>query len=243
VGGRGLARVEVRRDGDEWVADAPFGKVRVRFVEPNAFGVMDHDVKLESGVTVRNPMRVVANGAGSELVFTLIRQPGMSDEQLARDREAVESDLRTLKGVLEHTERLFAYGTLQLEAVQTATFGRRLSGTAGRVDRVRSGATGDPGRGGDCRQRQGATHHGQVHRTPVRRHTGNGVRGLSGGDPERGPVRGGRGQTGGRGSPVRGARVGVRRCALLTGGLRGGGTTRLVFEIAKRENPGARWDQ
>jgi uncharacterized protein YndB with AHSA1/START domain len=125
----GLARAEVRRDGDEWVADAPFGKVRVRFVEPNAFGVMDHDVKLESGVTVRNPMRVVANGAGSELVFTLIRQPGMSDEQLARDGEAVESDLRTLKGVLEHTERLFAYGTLQLEAVQTATFGRQLTGT------------------------------------------------------------------------------------------------------------------
>jgi uncharacterized protein YndB with AHSA1/START domain len=103
----GLARAEVRRDGDEWVADAPFGKVRVRFVEPNAFGV----------------------GAGSELVFTLIRQPGMSDEQLARDGEAVESDLRTLKCVLEHTERLFAYGTLQLEAVQTATFGRQLTGT------------------------------------------------------------------------------------------------------------------
>jgi hypothetical protein len=29
----------------------------------------------------------------------------------------------------EPTERLFSYGTLQLEAVQMATFGRRLSGT------------------------------------------------------------------------------------------------------------------
>jgi hypothetical protein len=28
-----------------------------------------------------------------------------------------------------HSERLFAYGTLQLEAVQMATFGRRLTGT------------------------------------------------------------------------------------------------------------------
>lgn len=124
----GLARSEVRRDGDEWVADAPFGKVRVRFVEQNAFGVMDHDVKLESGATIRNPMRVVANGDGSELVFTLIRQPGMSNERFASDAETVESDLRTLKGVLERSERLFAYGTLQLEAVQTATFGRRLAG-------------------------------------------------------------------------------------------------------------------
>ena len=33
------------------------------------------------------------------------------------------------KGVPERAERLFAYGTLQLEAVQTSTFGRQLTGT------------------------------------------------------------------------------------------------------------------
>lgn len=97
----GLARADVTQDGDEWIADAPFGTARIKFVAANQFGVMDHDVRLESGVTVHNPMRVVANGDGSEFVFTLIRQPGMSDEQFARDREAVESDLRTLKAVLE----------------------------------------------------------------------------------------------------------------------------------------------
>ena len=62
---------------------------------------MDHDVTLESGVTVHNPMRVVPNGEGSELVFTLIRQPGMSDGQFAKDRAAVENDLMTLKALLE----------------------------------------------------------------------------------------------------------------------------------------------
>jgi hypothetical protein len=97
----GLARSEIRRDGDEWVADAPFGNVRVRFVGRNSLGVMDHDVTLESGVTVHNPMRVVPNGEGSELVFTLIRQPGMSDGQFAKDRAAVENDLMTLKALLE----------------------------------------------------------------------------------------------------------------------------------------------
>jgi hypothetical protein len=85
----GLASSEVRRDGDEWIADAPFGKVRVRFVPRNSFGVMDHDVTLESGVTIHNPMRVVANGEGSEFVFTLIRQPEMSDGQFAKDKAAV----------------------------------------------------------------------------------------------------------------------------------------------------------
>jgi len=96
-----LARSEVRRDGDEWVVDAPFGKVRVRFVERSSLGVLDHDVKLESGVTVHNALRVVPNGEGSEFVFTLIRQPGMSDGQLAKDKAAVENDLKTLKDLLE----------------------------------------------------------------------------------------------------------------------------------------------
>ena len=97
----GLARAEVKRDGDEWIADAPFGKVRVRFAQRNSFGVMDHDVKLESGVTIHNAMRVVPNGDGSEFVFTLIRQPGMSDAQFAKDKAAVEADLKTLKDLLE----------------------------------------------------------------------------------------------------------------------------------------------
>ena len=97
----GLARSEVRRDGDSWIVDAPFGTARVRFAERNALGVMDHDVELESGVTVHNPMRVVRNGEVSEFVFTLIRRPGMSDAQFAQDRAAVENDLRTLKEILE----------------------------------------------------------------------------------------------------------------------------------------------
>jgi hypothetical protein len=97
----GLARSEIRKEGDEWLADAPFGQVRVRFAEPNRFGVMDHDVTLEPGVTIHNPMRVVPHGRGSEFMFTLIRRPGMSDEQFAADKAAVEKDLKTLKDLLE----------------------------------------------------------------------------------------------------------------------------------------------
>lgn len=97
----GLARSEVHQDGDAWVAEAPFGKVRIRFAEPNILGVMDHDVELESGVTVHNPMRVVPHGEGSEFMFTLFRQPGMSDEQFADDKQAVEQDLKNLKSLLE----------------------------------------------------------------------------------------------------------------------------------------------
>ena len=97
----GLARSQVKRDGDEWVVDAPFGKVRVKFADRNAFGVMDHDVELESGVIVHNPMRVVPHGEGSQFLFTLIRQPGMSDAQFDKDKVSVEKDLRALKNLLE----------------------------------------------------------------------------------------------------------------------------------------------
>lgn len=97
----GLARSEVRRDGDAWIARAPFGAVRIRFAERNPFGVLDHDVTMESGVTVHNPMRVVPSGEGSEFTFTLIRQPGMSDARFAEDKAAVEKDLRALKALLE----------------------------------------------------------------------------------------------------------------------------------------------
>jgi hypothetical protein len=101
----GLARAEVRKAGDEWIADAPMGRVRVRFAPRNAFGVMDHDVTLESGVTVHNAMRVVPNGEGSEFVFTLIRRAGMSDAEFAKDRATIEKDLHTLKTLLERQAR------------------------------------------------------------------------------------------------------------------------------------------
>jgi hypothetical protein len=97
----GLARSEVQQDGDAWIAEAPFGIVRIKFVDRNSLGVLDHDVTLESGEVVHNPLRVIPRADGSEFVFTLIRQDGMTDEELLRDKAAVEADLRTLKDLLE----------------------------------------------------------------------------------------------------------------------------------------------
>lgn len=97
----GLASSEVKRDEDEWIVDAPFGKAKIRFSQANELGVMDHDVELDSGVVVHNPMRVVPNGEGSEFIFTLLRQPGMSEKQFEEDEQAVAKDLQTLKMFLE----------------------------------------------------------------------------------------------------------------------------------------------
>ncbi|WP_203141626.1 SRPBCC family protein [Marinobacter mangrovi] len=97
----GLARSDVRPSGEEWMVDAPFGRVTIRFARTNEFGVMDHDVTLDSGVTVHNPMRVVPNGEGSEFIFTLFRRDDMTEDQFDADRQAVEADLASLKALLE----------------------------------------------------------------------------------------------------------------------------------------------
>lgn len=96
---------KIENVGGEWVADSPMGKVKVRFAEPNALGVLDHDVTLPSGLTVHNPMRVVANGSGSEVVFTLFRRPEVSDDEFAADGRAVTKDLSALKRLLEAPAR------------------------------------------------------------------------------------------------------------------------------------------
>jgi hypothetical protein len=97
----GLARAEVHREGDRWRMDSPMGRIRLRFAEPNAFGVLDHEVEIASGQRFHNPMRVLPNGEGSEVVFTLFRTPEMTDAAFAEDMAIIEADLRTLKSLLE----------------------------------------------------------------------------------------------------------------------------------------------
>jgi hypothetical protein len=75
--------------------------MKFRFAEKNNFGVLDHYLTTASGINVYVPMRVLANGTGSEVVFTLYRLPDMTDEKYAEDMKMVEQDLQTLKGLLE----------------------------------------------------------------------------------------------------------------------------------------------
>ncbi|MDO9418669.1 SRPBCC family protein [Pararhizobium sp.] len=91
----------LQQHGKDWIAHGQLGDVSIRFAPENALGVADHDVTLPTGQVVHNPLRVVANGDGAEVMFTLFRQPGMSDEQYAGDAAHVEKDLKTLKGLLE----------------------------------------------------------------------------------------------------------------------------------------------
>lgn len=74
---------------------------KVRFVEANRYGVLDHYVSVEGGPEVYVPMRVVANGEGAEVLLTVFRQPGTSEEKFGEDTQWVRRDLEALKAVLE----------------------------------------------------------------------------------------------------------------------------------------------
>ncbi|CAN7480424.1 SRPBCC family protein [Pararhizobium sp. LjRoot255] len=88
-------------DDEDWVAHGPLGDVRVKFAPRNDLGVMDHVVTMESGLKVNNALRVVPNGDGSEVMFTVLKLPDTSEEQFIADSNWVLKDLNTLKKLLE----------------------------------------------------------------------------------------------------------------------------------------------
>ena len=98
----GLAHQDVQLVDGQWVVESPMDVVIVAFAPPNDFGIVDHDVTLPDGETVRNPMRVIPNGDGCDVIFTVRRRSGMSETDLAADVEAVTADLATLRSLMEH---------------------------------------------------------------------------------------------------------------------------------------------
>ena len=100
----GLAQAAVVREGDSLFVESPMGRVEVRFVERNRFGVLDHDVTLPTGTVVTNPVRVLSHPEGAEVVFT-VRQIELDDDEFARDIELVTKDLERLDREITGTDR------------------------------------------------------------------------------------------------------------------------------------------
>ena len=90
----------------EWIAEVLQEQAKVRITKRNDFGILDHYVKLLSSPNVDEvfvPMRVVQNGDGSEVVFTIFELAGMAEERYAEDIRMVEQDLKNLKSIVEES--------------------------------------------------------------------------------------------------------------------------------------------
>jgi hypothetical protein len=91
----------VEQIGGQWFVETSMGRVGFAFAPRNTHGVLDHEVTLPSGEVLYNPMRVTRNGSGSEVAFSLRRNPGMTDEEFDRDAALVAADLARLKTRVE----------------------------------------------------------------------------------------------------------------------------------------------
>ncbi len=97
----GLANRPVERIEDQWIVDSPLGRIVVEFAPENDNGIADHVVTLPDGATMNNPLRVIPNSDGCDVVFSVRRQENMSDSDFAEDVDAVRRDLDTLRSILE----------------------------------------------------------------------------------------------------------------------------------------------
>jgi hypothetical protein len=91
----------LRQSSSGWVTDSGGATANVRFTPRNSFGVVDHTVTRANGDMVHVPMRLIVNGGGCELLFTLFREPNMSDALFASGANFVQRDLDGLKGLME----------------------------------------------------------------------------------------------------------------------------------------------
>jgi len=98
----GLARTLHQEDG-QWLAQTPEGQAIVHFSPPNEYGVLDHQVLLPGKPPISIPLRMIANGDGTEVVFTLFRLPDITDPMFERDVASVKKDLQALRALLEQS--------------------------------------------------------------------------------------------------------------------------------------------
>lgn len=96
----GLSQTALEPDGNRWKGTGPQGPVKIRFTEHNPYCIMDHYVDNGYSKEIFVPMRIVANGTGSQLLLTVFRQPLVSDDRFAQELAAVERDLQTLLRLL-----------------------------------------------------------------------------------------------------------------------------------------------
>ena len=96
----GVSAGIVQKNG-RWVTHSPMGEVEIAFTGGAEFGVLDHDVTLPGGRVFHNPLRVLRNHDGSEVVFTLYRLADVTRAEFKRDEELVRADLERLRDLLE----------------------------------------------------------------------------------------------------------------------------------------------
>jgi hypothetical protein len=92
-----------RLEQHRWIAEAPMmetGPIIIGFSPRNRFGILDYEFAYADRA-MSFPVRVVANGEGSEVVVTFFAMPDASEEHITSEIEWIRTDLLTLKALLQ----------------------------------------------------------------------------------------------------------------------------------------------
>ncbi|MDQ8043495.1 MAG: SRPBCC family protein [Solirubrobacteraceae bacterium] len=92
---------EVHEEDGTWIAQTTEGPVTVAFVPDNDFLIADHVVTVSDTVQVLNPIRVLPNAEGAEVIFTVVQEEGQNDAEFEEILALVSGDLALLKRTLE----------------------------------------------------------------------------------------------------------------------------------------------
>jgi len=87
-------------DDGWWSFNGPHGLSKLKFYENKTFGILDHQYVDEES-TWDIPMRVVSNGAFSEVVITLNKPDEITDEQFDQRVYELGEMIHTMKNILE----------------------------------------------------------------------------------------------------------------------------------------------
>jgi uncharacterized membrane protein len=97
----GFAR-SIRQENGGWIVTTAAGaEVPIRVDADRDHGVVDFVGSPAPGAEFAAPSRVLAHGDGSVYVFTVLQAPGMPDEVVDAQAEALEHELQVLKARLE----------------------------------------------------------------------------------------------------------------------------------------------
>lgn len=96
-----ILAVEPGDDPGWWKIATPDGFADFRLRADPHTGVVDHDFRDESMEVATVPARVIANGRGADFLMTVTQPPEVDDSFFEELMRSVETELTTLKEVLE----------------------------------------------------------------------------------------------------------------------------------------------
>lgn len=97
-----IKSIEPTEDPDWWAMSTRVGPARLRLRADAEFGILDHDYLDDTATWRVRPRR--RHGDGAEFLITFYQPPGFSDQFFDEQIALVDTELSTLKSLLETQE-------------------------------------------------------------------------------------------------------------------------------------------